>query len=178
MNGLVFEERQDEWLIEDGPQPVMASAEAFDSQYDRLVAEQSWSDPEAFGDVQSSFAAHVAVMAERSVSLGIVNEYSEELLKATADVDALYAQMLSYDEFYQLMCACPEDFGLSPYFVSQIFGDQHGPDDGHNHGNSHSSEHSHKSHDKEKKKEKKKKKAQTGWLALYLKSTSSKTKAK
>ncbi len=107
MEGLVFEERADDAAI--------------DREYLMLVTEESWKDPETFGHLESPFENHVAMIARRSKDLGIVNEYSGELLALRTDLTQLQQTMMSLDTFYQMMCTCPQDFGMSQSFTDKIF---------------------------------------------------------
>ena len=102
------------------------------------------------------------MIARRSEELGIVNEYSDELLAAKGDIAELYESMVSYNQVYQMMCACPEDFGMSGSFADKVFsnGTEAHADDGHGH-----QAHAEKALDDEDEKNKKKKR-RLGWLGL------------
>lgn len=119
MEGLVFEEREHDIADVAGLQP---DAVAFEEEYQAVVAEQSWKYPEKFGHIPASFESHLAMMAKRSEELGIITEYSEELLGMRDKLVALQGTMMSYDDFYQQVCQCPEEFGINVSSADDIFG--------------------------------------------------------
>lgn len=168
MEGLVFETRTDdaEYVAEAQEQ------ETFDKEYQNLVAEESWKHPEKFGHIPSTFESHIAMLAKQSEKLGIVNEYSEDLLNIRGDLAVLQGRMMSYDDFYQMMCECPEDFGMSPSFVESVFNnkDEHAWHSGHEeHGKTNSSmmDKARKTQEKSKSKNKKTKRL-NGWALLGI----------
>jgi hypothetical protein len=118
IEGLAFELRDDDAVFSPPRQPGDTE---FEQAYQMMVTEETWQDPAAFGYIASPFENHVAMIARRSQELGITTEYSSDLLALKADVVKLQATMVSYDAFYQMVCACPEDFGMSQSFASKLF---------------------------------------------------------
>lgn len=125
MEGLVFEEHPDD---------IVRPTGTFEVEFQQVVTEASWRDPERFGYLESPFENHIAMIAKRSEELGIVNEYSAELINLREDIQNLQTTMMSFDEFRQMVCACPEEFGMSTTSTASVFGSEadhsgHGHDD-------------------------------------------------
>lgn len=119
MEGLLLETRED-----DAPyvQLVPQSDEVTAYELQMEATEQSWNDPENLGHIESSFENHVAMIAKRSQELGIVNNYSPELLGLKVEAAQLQQTLISRDAFIQMMCSCPHDYGMTADFTSAIFG--------------------------------------------------------
>lgn len=169
MEGLVFEERSDDAVYTEG---ARVSNEAFDKEYQEVVAEQSWRYPEKFGHIPASFESHLALMVKRSKELGIVTEYSEELLEIRGRLTTLQGRMMSYDDFYRRVCQCPEEFGVDSLSAANIFGnnEDHEWHPGHD---THTEDTSNPEKNKRKKKKNKESKKLSGLalLGITLKST-------
>ena len=116
--GIEFETRSDEW------QPT-AEELAFQREVEDLTAEQSWSNPNEFGHIETSFGAHLRAMERRSEELGIYRVYSDDDKNVIDRIQGLQETYLSRDEFIQLICECPEEFGYSPEQANALFGHNH-----------------------------------------------------
>lgn len=102
---------------------VLEASDA-DSEYilqPEVPIQSSWENPVEFGHVSYDVKDHMDMLRKEVESHGLVEQYDDEVLVAARELETITDVMMSTGAFMAMVCACPEDFGLTQEEAKAMF---------------------------------------------------------